>query len=206
MTPVVHVVDDDPGFRDSLRSLLESDGLTVETYADAGEFLGRYLPERPGCLLLDVRMPGMSGLQLQEELQKRRIQVPLVFITAHGDVAMAVAAVRRGALDFIEKPFDVEALIGLIRDALERDKETRKESQLRTSFGARIASLSARELEVLDRVVKGKRNRIIAEDLGVTEKTVEFHRKRIMGKLQVKNVVELVNLVVQHRLIGRPGR
>jgi len=206
MTPVVHVVDDDLGFRDSLRSLLESDGLTVETYADAGEFLGRYLPERPGCLLLDVRMPGMSGLQLQEELQKRRIQVPLVFITAHGDVAMAVAAVRRGALDFIEKPFDVEALIGLIRDALERDKETRKESQLRTSFGARIASLSARELEVLDRVVKGKRNRIIAEDLGVTEKTVEFHRKRIMGKLQVKNVVELVNLVVQHRLIGRPGR
>jgi len=206
MTPVVHVVDDDPGFRDSLRSLLESDGLTVETYADAGEFLGRYLPERPGCLLLDVRMPGMSGLQLQEELQKRRIQVPLVFITAHGDVAMAVAAVRRGALDFIEKPFDVEALIGLIRDALEKDKETRKESQLRTSFGARIASLSARELEVLDRVVKGKRNRIIAEDLGVTEKTVEFHRKRIMGKLQVKNVVELVNLVVQHRLIGRPGR
>jgi FixJ family two-component response regulator len=204
MTPVVHIVDDDPGFRDSLRSLLESDGLTVETYADAGEFLGRYLPERPGCLLLDVRMPGMSGLQLQEELQKRQIQVPLVFITAHGDVAMAVTAVRRGALDFIEKPFDDETLIGLIRDALEKDKETHKESERRTSLGARFASLSARELEVLDRVVKGKRNRVIAEELGVTEKTVEFHRKRIMGKLQVKNVVELVNLVVQHRQISRP--
>jgi len=206
MTPVVHVVDDDPGFRDSLRSLLESDGLTVETYADAGEFLGRYLPERPGCLLLDVRMPGMSGLQLQEEMQKRQIQVPLVFITAHGDVAMAVTAVRRGALDFIEKPFDDEALIGLIRDALEKDKETRRESERRAGLGARFASLSARELEVLERVVKGKRNRTIAQELGVTEKTVEFHRKRIMGKLHVNNVVELVNLVVQHRLNSGTGR
>jgi len=206
MTPVVHVVDDDPGFRDSLRSLLESDGLTVETHADAAEFLARYLPERPGCLLLDVRMPGMSGLQLQEELQKRQIQVPLVFITAHGDVAMAVSAVRRGALDFIEKPFDDVALIGLIRDVLEKDRETRRESERRASLGARFASLSARELEVLERVVKGKRNRIVAQELGVTEKTVEFHRKRIMGKLQVKNVVELVNFVVQHRPIGRTGR
>ena len=205
MTPIVHIVDDDPGFRDSLRSLLESDGMAVQTYADAAEFLKRYAPDQPGCLLLDVRMPGMSGLQLQEELQKRRIGVPVVFITAHGDVAMAVAAVRRGALDFIEKPFDDVALIGLIRDALHKDKETRKETERRTTLGERFSSLSARELEVLDRVVKGKRNRMIAEELGITEKTVEFHRKRIMGKLQAKNVVELVNLVVQHRQATRTG-
>jgi FixJ family two-component response regulator len=201
--PIVHVVDDDSGFRDSLRSLLESDGMSVQTYADADEFLKRYAPHLPGCLLLDVRMPGMSGLQLQEELQKRQIGIPVVFLTAHGDVAMAVTAVRRGALDFIEKPFDDEALIGLIRDALEKDKETRERTERRTGAGARFASLSAREIEVLDRVVDGKRNKIIAEELGITEKTVEFHRKRIMGKLQAKNIVELVNLVVQHRLTGR---
>jgi len=201
--PIVHVVDDDSGFRDSLRSLLESDGMSVQTYADADEFLKRYIPNLPGCLLLDVRMPGMSGLQLQGELQKRQIDIPVVFVTAHGDVAMAVTAVRRGALDFIEKPFDDEALIGLVRDALEKDRETRKETERRTSAGARFASLSAREVEVLDRVVEGKRNRIIAEELGITEKTVEFHRKRIMGKLQAKNVAELVNLVVKHRFTGR---
>jgi two-component system response regulator TtrR len=205
MTPIVYIVDDDPGFRDSLRSLLESDGIAAQTYPDAGEFLERYVPGEPGCLLLDVRMPGMSGLQLQEELQRRHIAIPVVFITAHGDVAMAVAAVRRGALDFIEKPFDDEALIGVIREALQKDKETRKETERRTTLDERFSSLSTRELEVLDRVVKGKRNRIIAEELGITEKTVEFHRKRIMGKLQAKNVVELVNLVVQHRLAGRSG-
>jgi FixJ family two-component response regulator len=199
-TPVVHVVDDDEGFRNSLRSLLESCDLTVETYADAGQFLARYAPDRPGCLLLDVRMPKMSGLQLQEELQKRQIRVPLVFITAHGDVAMAVTAVRRGALDFIEKPFDDEALIGLIHDALDKDVQDREVSKRQMNFGARLASLSARERSVLDRVVEGKLNKIIAEELGISVKTVEFHRKRIMSKLRAKTATELVNLVVQHRL------
>lgn len=199
-TPVVHVVDDDEGFRNSLRSLLESCDLAVETYADAGQFLARYAPDRPGCLLLDVRMPKMSGLQLQEELQKRQIRVPLVFITAHGDVAMAVTAVRRGALDFIEKPFDDEALIGLIRDALDKDVQDREVSKRQMNFGARLASLSARERSVLDRVVEGKLNKIIAEELGISVKTVEFHRKRIMSKLRAKTATELVNLVVQHRL------
>lgn len=199
-TPVVHVVDDDEGFRNSLRSLLESCDLAVETYADAGQFLARYAPDRPGCLLLDVRMPKMSGLQLQEELQKRQIRVPLVFITAHGDVAMAVTAVRRGALDFIEKPFDDEALIGLIHDALDKDVQDREVSKRQMNFGARLASLSARERSVLDRVVEGKLNKIIAEELGISVKTVEFHRKRIMSKLRAKTATELVNLVVQHRL------
>jgi len=203
MTPVVHVVDDDPGFRDSLRSLLESDGLAVETYADAAEFLARFLPDRPACLLLDVRMPGMSGLQLQEELQTRGMRIPLVFITAHGDVAMAVAAVRRGALDFIEKPFDDEALIGLVRRALETDAEARGAAQRRKDLDARMSTLSARELEVLGRVVDGKLNKIVAEELGIAVKTVEFHRKRIMTKLQAKTTAELINLVVQDRLTRR---
>ena len=202
-TAVVHVVDDDEGFRNSLRSLLESCDMTVETYADAEEFLARYAPNQPGCLLLDVRMPKMSGLQLQEELQKRQIRVPLVFITAHGDVAMAVTAVRRGALDFIEKPFDDEALIGLIRDALDKDAQDREASERQMDFGARLASLSARERSVLDRVVEGRLNKTIAEQLGISVKTVEFHRKRIMSKLRAKTATELVNLVVQHRLSAR---
>lgn len=202
-TPVVHVVDDDEGFRNSLKSLLESCNLAVETYADAEEFLARYVPNRPGCLLLDVRMPKMSGLQLQEELQKRQIRVPLVFITAHGDVAMAVTAVRRGALDFIEKPFDDEALIGLIRDALDKDAQDRQASERQMDLGARLASLSARELDVLDRVVDGRLNKIIAEELGISVKTVEFHRRRIMDKLRAKTAAELVTLVVQHRVSAR---
>jgi len=202
-TPVVHVVDDDEGFRNSLRSLLESCDLAVQTYADAEEFLARYVHDRPGCLLLDVRMPKMSGLQLQEELQKRQIRVPLVFITAHGGVAMAVAAVRRGALDFIEKPFDDEALIGLIRDALDKDAQDRQTTERQIDLGARLASLSARERDVLDRVVDGRLNKIIADELGISVKTVEFHRKRIMEKLRARTVAELVNLVVQHRVSAR---
>jgi two-component system, LuxR family, response regulator FixJ len=200
MTPVVHVVDDDPGFRDSLRSLLEADGLAVETYADADDFLARYLPDRPGCLLLDVRMPGMSGLQLQDELHRRGVRVPTVFITAHGDVAMAVAAVRRGALDFVEKPFDDEALIRRVREALASDVADRSESERRRDFAARLAALSTREREVVERVVAGKLNKLIAEELGITVKTVEFHRARIMDKLRAKTAAELIHLFVQERL------
>jgi RNA polymerase sigma factor (sigma-70 family) len=202
-TPIIHVVDDDEGFRNSLRSLLESCDLAVETYADAEEFLARYVPDRPGCLLLDVRMPKTSGLQLQEELQKRQIHIPLVFLTAHGDVAMAVTAVRRGALDFIEKPFDDEALIGLIRDALDKDAQDRQASERQMDLGARLASLSARERDVLDRVVAGRLNKMIAEELGISVKTVEFHRRRIMDKLRAKTAAELVTLVVQHRVSAR---
>lgn len=197
MTPLVHVVDDDPGFRDSLRSLLESDDLAVATYAGGADFLERYAPEQPGCLLVDVRMPGMSGLQLQDELLRRGIRVPTIFITAHGDVAMAVAAVRKGALDFVEKPFDDEAMIRRIRSALDGDAAARDASR-------RFALLSAREIEVLDRVVEGKLNKVIAEELCIAVKTVEFHRKRIMDKLRVKTSADLIHLVVEHRFSGRP--
>jgi RNA polymerase sigma factor (sigma-70 family) len=196
MTPIVHIVDDDPGFRDSLRSLLESDNLAVATYADPADFLERYLPDQPGCLLIDVRMPGLSGLQLQDELLRRGIRVPTIFITAHGDVAMAVAAVRKGALDFVEKPFDDESLIRRIRSALERDAAER-------DVKTRLAALSAREREVVERVVAGRTNKVIAKELGIAVKTVEFHRKRITDKLQVKTTADLIHLVVEHRLSPR---
>jgi FixJ family two-component response regulator len=172
MTPLVHVVVDDPGSRESLRSLLESDKLAVATYTDAADFLERYLPEQPGCLLLDVRVPGTSGLHFQDELLKRDIRIPTVLVTAHDE---ALIRRVRGAL---------------ISDALARDA------------ARRLALLSAREIEVLERVVQGKPNKIIAEELGLA-KTIEFHRKRIMHKLRVKTVADLIHFTAQHRLPGR---
>jgi FixJ family two-component response regulator len=203
--PVIHVVDDDPAMRDSLRWLLKSDGLAVETYADAAEFLARFQPGHPGCLLLDVRMPGMSGLKLQEVLLERQIRIPLVFITAHADVPMAVRAVRGGALDFIEKPFDDEALIALIRRALEIDASTRLRNEQEIGFAARLSTLTPREREVLERIIAGGLNKVIARDLGITIKTVETHRARIMAKLGVNSVAELVERMVMHRLSHHAG-
>jgi FixJ family two-component response regulator len=173
MTPLIHVIDDDPGFRDSLRSLLESDKLAVATYADAADFLERYLPEQPGCLLLDVRLPGTSGLPLQDELLKRDIRIPTVFITA-----------------------DDEALIRRVRGALISDALARDASR-------RLALLSAREIEVLERVVQGKPKKVIAEELGLAVKIIEFHRKRIMHKLRVKTVADLIHFIAQRRLPER---
>ena len=211
--PIVHVVDDDAAMRESLRWLLESDGLSVATYVDAADFLDRYRKEGPGCVLLDVRMPGMSGLQLQEVMQQRRMQVPVVFITAHGDVPMAVRAVRSGALDFVEKPFDDEVLIGLIRRAIAFDTEARERNQRDIGFAGRLSTLTRREAQVLERVIAGELNKVIARKLGITVKTVETHRARIMAKLKVNSVAELVQRMVTHRLTERgdiqpvePGR
>jgi FixJ family two-component response regulator len=204
-SPVIHVVDDDAAMRDSLRWLLESDGWTVQAYVDAADFLSRYRPGPAGCLLLDVRMPGMSGLQLQEVLVQHDIRIPLVFITAHGDVPMAVRAVRAGALDFIEKPFDDEALIALIRRAIDIDATTRLQNEQEIGFAARLSTLTPRERQVLEGVIAGGSNKIVARDLGITIKTVETHRARIMAKLGVNSVVELVQRMVVHRLGGPPG-
>lgn len=196
MTPLVHVIDGNPGLRDSLRSLLESDELAVATYSDAADFLEHYVPEQPGCLLLDVRIPGTSGLHLQDELMKRGIRIPTVFITAHGDVAMAVAAARKGVLDFVEKPFDDEALIRRVRGALIGDAIARDATR-------RLSLLSAREIEVLERVVEGKPNEVIAEELGIAVKAIAFHRKRIMHKLGVRTVPDLIRFIARHRISDR---
>ena len=197
---VVHVVDDDPAVRRSLAWLLESEGLVVQVHASAEEFLAALIPEQPGCALVDLRMPGMSGLELQQALAARGVALPLVFVTAHGDVPLAVSAMRRGASDFIEKPFNDETLIAAVRRALQADAHKRGSDEERLAFYGRVASLSPREREVLQAVVAGRANKSTAAALGISIKTVEVHRGRVMDKLATGSLADLVRLVVQYGL------
>jgi FixJ family two-component response regulator len=197
--PTVFVVDDDPGVLDSLALLLRSVGLEAATYAAANEFLDDYDPERPGCLVLDVRMPGMSGLQLQEALQARGSTLPIIFLTAHGDVPMAVRAVKAGAEDFIQKPFRDQELIDKIQRALEENRRLRSELGQQDEILGRMAKLTPREKEVMDLVVAGKANKVIAQRLGLSQRTVEIHRARVMEKMGAGSVAELVRMVVETR-------
>ncbi len=187
-TPLVHVVDDDEALRDSLRWLLESAGHRVATYTSAESFLETDAAEQGGCLLLDIRMPGMSGLELQDELKRRGHAIPIIFITGHGDVPMAVNAVKKGALEFIEKPFNDQALLVLIDNALAIDAATRRRA-------TRFKKLSHREREVMDCIVAGKRNQDIAAELTISIKTVEAHRAAVMRKMRVDSLAALVKLV-----------
>ncbi len=185
----VYVVDDDEALRDALGMLFRTAGLKVESYASAAAYLQRAKPAHPGCLVLDIRMPGLSGTALQEELLERGTRIPIIFITGHGDIPMAVEAVRKGAYDFIEKPFDDYQLLCQVLNALEQAGEAP------ASGGAeRLALLSDREREVLDLVLAGKPNRQIAAELFISMKTVEFHRARIMQKLEVHSAAELFRL------------
>jgi FixJ family two-component response regulator len=197
---VVHVVDDDAAVRDALKWLIEGEGLLVQTHASAEDFLGALVPEQPGCALVDLRMPGMSGLELQRTLGLRGVALPLVFISAHGDVPLAVTAMRRGAVDFIEKPFGDAALLEAVRRALGTDAQRRGSEEERTVMRTRLATLSAREREVLEAVVAGRANKRIAAELGISIKTVEVHRSRVMDKMGAGSIAELVRLVVQHGL------
>jgi len=192
----VYVVDDDDAMRESLTWLIESVGLNVETYASADEFLESYYPGRPGCVLLDVRMPGMSGLELQGHLQKQQVTVPVIMITGHGDVPMAVRAMKSGAIDFIEKPFNDEQLLESIRNALAIDDTRRDEQSFKAEVASRLAQLTPRESEVMDMVTAGKSNKEIANTLGVSAKTVEAHRAKVMEKMEAGSLAELVRLVV----------
>ena len=194
--PVVFVVDDEPAMRDSLRWLIESTGLRVETFADADTFLARIRPELPGCLVLDVRMPGMSGLDLQAELERRGIGLPTIIVTGHAEVPMAVRAVKAGAIDFIEKPFSDQLLLDRVRQGIEMDRQEREGRAQRTEALRRMGSLTAREREVLDLVVAGKANKEIAAALGLSPKTVEVHRAHVMEKMQASSVAELVRLAL----------
>ena len=193
--PTVYVVDDDETFRRSLRWLLESVGLAVATYATAGEFLGAYRAGDPGCLVLDVRMPGMSGLQLQDEARARGLRLPIVFLTAHGDVPMAVAAVQKGAVDFVQKPYNDQRLLDVVQAALQRDADARAAGERQRRTAALVAAMTPREREVMSGVVAGKTNKAIAEGLGVAVKTVEAHRARVMEKMGASSLAELVRLV-----------
>jgi two-component system response regulator FixJ len=192
----VFVVDDDEAMRSSLKWLIESMGMHVETYDSAQGFLDAYFPGRAGCLLLDVRMPGMSGLELQAYLARREQRIPVIIITGHGDVSMAVKAMKNGAVDFIEKPFDDEALIVSIRNALQHDEKQRTLRSQRADITARMSELTPRENEVMAMVTDGKSNKEIAAALGVSAKTVEVHRARVMDKMRADSLAELVRMVM----------
>lgn len=192
--PLIYVVEDDDALRDSLCWLIESAGYRVAAFGSAESFLAYLEPGTGACLVLDVRMPGMNGLELQERLIKRQQHIPVIFITGHGDVPMAVHAIKRGAIDFLEKPFKDHELLARIGSAVRFDQrllETRTRQRLMAS---RLAMLSQREREVMDRVVEGKPNKCIADELGISIKTVEAHRARMMGKLAANSVAELVRL------------
>ncbi len=192
--PTVFVVDDDPAIRESLRWLIESVGLNVKIFTTAQEFLGEYDPSNPGCLVLDIRMPGMSGLDLQNELATRHINIPILIITGHAEVPVAVRAMKAGALDFIEKPFSDQLLLDRIRRALEKDGEVRRAHSQHAEVAARLAQLTPREREVMDLVIAGKANKVIASELGLSPKTVEVHRAHVMKKMQVDSLADLVRL------------
>lgn len=193
--PLVYVIDDDEAVRDSLGILLESVGLAHEVYGSALDFLDAYDPDRLACIVTDIRMPGMSGLELQQRLLESRAEVPLIFITGHGDVPMAVTAMKRGATDFIQKPFRDQELIDRIHQALEQDKARRAARQEEREIRERIKTLTPREAEVMERVVSGQANKVIAMDLGVSQRTVELHRARVMRKLRMRSLAELVQAV-----------
>ncbi|MBL8279277.1 MAG: response regulator transcription factor [Pelomonas sp.] len=195
----VYIVDDDEAMRDSLVWLLESQGLAVSSYAAAEDFLAACGEDMAGCIVLDVRMPGMSGLELYEKLNARRCSLPVIFITGHGDVPMAVSALKKGAVDFIEKPFNDKELLRVIGECLERERTTRAQRLREGEAGRRLASLTEREREVMDLVLAGKLNKQIADVLNISIKTVEVHRARIMDKMAVRTVAELVQAAMPHR-------
>jgi FixJ family two-component response regulator len=189
---VVFVVDDDVSMRDALRNLLRSVGLQVETFDSAQEFLARPRPDAPGCLVLDVRLPGLSGLDLQRELAKADIDIPIIFITGHGDIQMSVQAMKAGAVEFLEKPFRDQDVLDAVQQAIERDREARAQRQEAAELRARYDSLTAREREVMTLVVRGLLNKQIAAEVGTTEATVKLHRGRVMHKMQAGSLADLI--------------
>jgi FixJ family two-component response regulator len=197
--PKVHIVDDDEALRDSLKWLVESRGLKVELYPSAEAFLRAFDTGFCGCMVLDVRMPGMNGLELYEKLQARNSTLPVIFITGHGDVPMAVSALKKGAADFIEKPFDDQDMLGLIESCMKQDRALAAKRAERASAAQRLASLTQRESEVLGLIVAGRLNKQIADDLGISIKTVEVHRSRVMEKMGADSVAELVQLTLKSR-------
>ncbi|WP_141352182.1 response regulator transcription factor [Zoogloea ramigera] len=193
---IIYLVDDDEALRDSLVWLLESQGFKVEAFASAEAFLRVWRPEFNGCLLLDVRMPGMSGLELHERLRAHYCTLPVIFITGHGDVPMAVAALKKGAVDFIEKPFNDAELLRIVNQCLANEQESRARRRQDAEVSRRLDQLTQREREVLDLIIVGKLNKQIADVLGISIKTVEVHRARVMEKMAAQSLAELVQNVM----------
>lgn len=193
-TPTVFIVDDDPSVLKSLARLLASARLNVVTFESPREFLERHVAEAPGCLVLDVAMPGLNGLELQQALASRGSLLPIIFLTGHGDIPMGVQAMKRGAVDFLTKPVDDRDLLAAIHGAFEKDRAARAERAEVAAIERRLATLTPREREVLAHVVAGRRNKQIAADLGTVEKTIKVHRARVMEKMGVRSLAELVRL------------
>ncbi|MDX2144967.1 MAG: response regulator [Rhodospirillaceae bacterium] len=195
----VFIVDDDDGFRDSLALMLRLKGFTVEQFASAESFLAGFAPRGPSCLLVDVHMTGMSGLELQAELKRRGHALPVIVITAYGDVATARGALKAGAVDFLEKPLDEESLGRIVAMALDMDVARRESAELHADVEARLARLTEREREVLDLVAAGRHNREIAAALGISARTVEVYKARMMEKMRVTRLPDLIRLILHHR-------
>ncbi|MEN8166629.1 MAG: response regulator transcription factor [Pseudomonadota bacterium] len=194
--PTVFIVDDDEEVRNGLQLLLESVGLSVTCYASAANYLDTFDASLPGCLVVDIRMPGMSGLDMQEKLKEQPIHPPVIIITGHGDVPMAVRAVKTGAVDFIEKPFRDQILLDSVHRAIEMDAKQRGEASRLSDIRYRLSQLTPREREVLDLVVKGKRNKNISMELGITLSTVEAHRSRVMEKMEADSLSSLMRMML----------
>jgi FixJ family two-component response regulator len=193
----VFIVDDDPSIRHAMQLLLRSVGLSAETFESAHDFLEQYQRSRGGCLVLDIRMPGLGGLELQERLLALGSSMPIIFITGHADVPMAVEAMQKGAFDFIEKPFRDQELLGRISEALNVDRRLRSRQESLSEIEARVSRLTNRERQVMELVVSGKPNKIIAYELGTSQRTVEIHRSRVMDKMEARSLAELVRMSLQ---------
>ncbi len=193
-SPRICIVDDDEAVRDSLRMLLRSAGLPAETFASGEEFLAAWTPDWHGCLILDVRMPGLSGMEVQKQLIERQASLAIVFVTGHGDIPMAVEALHLGAFDFVQKPFTEEEILDRVRRALEADQEREALRAARQAVEDRHASLTSREREVMASVIRGHANKVIGFDLNLSQRTVEIHRARVMEKMQARSLADLVRM------------
>jgi len=206
-TPTVFVIDDDPSVRAALKRLVASVGLGCETFASSDEYLAQLNPVAPGCLIVDIRLPGLSGLELQEQLGRDGYHLPIIFLTAHGDIRTTVRAMKGGAIDFLTKPFHEQELLDAVRHAIERDREGRHKHAERTTRRAHYESLTLRERQVLSLVVTGHLNKQIAADLNLSESTVKLHRAEVMQKMEAHSLAELVSIVADlHITPTYPGR
>jgi len=192
----VYLVEDDEAVRDSLQMVLESVGHQVVSYSRADTFLEDYTTEMAGCMVLDIRMPGMNGMELQRQLNSRNSILPIIFVTGHGDVPMAVDAMQRGAVDFVQKPYREEELLGKIQQAIAADAENRADLEEKHKIRAKLADLTPRESQVMELMIEGKANKVIAYDLDISQRTVEIHRARVMEKMGVRSLAHLVRMVM----------